>query len=345
MCMIRLLTFLILGLVTSLQARSAELIAATPEQQQAVFEELAAKTYHADKATDEEGNIIFACFNHHDRYKNENPDAPGLSDEDLQQLRYFPRLQGLTLQRQPLTDAGFQVLEAFPEMKVISFADLATHAKHKDGSLAGPTFAMLKHLDGMRQLEVLDLTHSFRMPDEPDMLNEMQGFPELKVLVVDVGIADDAEELLPFVAKSPKLERIKLHRTNLSEADFQQLFESLPNLSFVEIKPRGNEPEKRWSYQSLALIPKHPNIEVLRLIHGDALPLPWENGLQHLVDAGNLEVLMFPEPDKGEEDRGVQEQDLEQLSAARPNLQINPPRNEWPEKPNPADYDWEIGPR
>lgn len=339
------LTSLIVGLATSLCARTAERISATPEEQQAVFEELAAKTYHSEKATDDEGNIIFVCFNHHDRYKKENPDAPGLHDQDLQQLRYFPRLQGLTLQRQPLSDAGFQVLEAFPEMKVISFADLATHPKHKDGSIPTPTFAMLKHLDGMRQLEVLDLTHSFRMPDEPDMLNEMQGFTKLKVLVVDVGIADDAEELLPFVAKSPELERLKLHRTNFSEADFEQLFQSLPNLLFVEIKPRGNEPGKRWSYQSLALIPKHPNIEVLRLIHCDALPLPWENGLEYLAGAESLQVLMFPEPEKGEEERGVKDEDLQRLQVARPDLRINPPRDEWPEKPNPVDYDWEIGPR
>jgi|GEM_PF-2336102 len=331
-----------LVLASALQA--AEPLA--PADQLALFEQLAAKTYRADHAKDADGNITFVCFNQHDAFKKDNPGAPGLTDADLALLARFPGLQGLTLQRQPVTDAGLAVLASLPDLRVASLPDLKTNK----AAPVKPTSLALKHLDGARHLQVLDLTHSFDMQKDPSVLQDLQGFPDLRVLVVDVGHADDFAEFFPFVQKSPRLERLKLHRTNFTEAQFAQILATLPNLKVLEIKPSGNTPGQNWSHTSLKLIAQHPNIDILRLIQKDALPLPWAGGLEHLVAAKNLKTFSFPNAGyeiKGIEDRMVTPEDLAKLQAARPDLKINPPG-----KPadhyahtNPAPYDWEIGPR
>ncbi len=96
-----------------------QVIASSLVEQAALFESLAGKTDFAEKAVDADGNILFVCFNHHDFFKKRNPEAPGLTDEDLKKLLHFPKLEGLTLQRQPMSDTGLAVLAAFPDMKVL----------------------------------------------------------------------------------------------------------------------------------------------------------------------------------------------------------------------------------
>lgn len=168
-----------------------------------------------------------------------------------------------------------------------------------------------------------------------------RALPELKVLIVDVGLSDDFGELFPFLQKSPKLERLKLHRCTFSDEQMAQILDALPALKVLEIKPAGNTPGKRWSHRSLGLVARHPNIEILRLIHEDSLPLPWENGLEPLVAAKNLRVLMFPTKGK----HTVNPDDLARLEAARPDLQINPSVELDVLLPSIVPYDWSIGPR
>jgi len=318
----------------------------SPAEQIDLYNQLAAKTYRAELAQDADGNIIFIGLNQANIHKKDNPDAPGISDEDMALLARFPKLQGLTLPNQPLTDAGYAQLANLPNLRIASIGNIMTNK-------AAPTKATsraITYLDGARNLEVLDLTHTFGMEGDPPVLQDMQGFPELKVLIVDVGLSNDFDEFFPFVQKSPKLERLKLHRCNFSEKQMAQILDALPNLKVLEMKPSGNTPGKRWSYTSLKLVAEHPNIEVLRLIQKHALPLPWENGLEHLVAAKNLKVFVFPNHGyqiRGVEDRVVAPADLERLRAARPDLTINPPgpTADLYRHINPVSYDWDIGPR
>lgn len=323
------------------------LIPSSPGEQAQVFEELAAKTGYAAHETDAEGNIIFICLNQMGPEKPFHQGRPGLGDDDLARLLHFPKLQAITLVAQPATDAGYAVLKSFPDLRSVRLGNLCT-PKPEPAEAGAPTSATIAHLDGARKLQILDLTHTFRMDDADEVLASMQGFPELEVLIVDVGISNRPEALLDFIAKCPKIKRLKLHRTTLSEADFARLLSALPDLEYLEIKPSGNKPGERWSHQSLALLRDHRSVKVLRLIQGDALPLPWKNGLEHVVEARGLEVLRFP--NRGYEIRGreqdvVPEADLERLRQARPELIINPPKAILEERmPNPSPFHWDAGP-
>jgi hypothetical protein len=312
----------------------------TPEQQQELYNQLAEKTYFAHQETDEQGNIIYVCFNQMGPFKKNNPDAQGLTGEDLAQFVKFPKLEGFTLQGQPLRPEDYAVFQAFPDLKVAGLKNLATNAELPDDLDYAPA---LRYFKDMKNLLVLDLTHSFGLQDNEPVLNELE-FPELETLIVDVGYSDDFDELMPLIEKSPKITRLKLHRCPFSDEQMKQILDALPNLVWLEMKPRGNTPGKNWSHESLALIPQYPNIQYLRLIHGHALPLPWEDGLEHLADAKNLKLLQFPNSDDPE--KAVKEEDLKKLQEALPNLQINPDRNAevWDERPNPVDYKWDYGP-
>jgi len=348
---------------------AVETIPTPPEEQLQIFEEMAAKETFACYDTDEAGNIIFVGFNHahHGRNpfprsqerRNDKGTVPGLSDEDFQKILHFPKLRGVAAQNLKLTDAGYAVLEAFPELEVLNLSNLKT-GWPDDYTGPTPGSRTLQVVDGARGLKIWDTTHSFGFNDEPAILNEMQGFPELKVLIVDVGHANDFDELFPFIQKSPNIEFLKLHRCTFSEDQMRQILEALPNLKRLDMKPNGNTPGERWSYQSLALLKDYPNIQYVRLIHGDALPLPWENGLEHLADANGLTHIEFPLEDRG---RAVDPADIKKLMEARPDLNIlrlpddlvpagedarkrsRTLRNEMDAGVNPIDHGWAVGPQ
>ena len=308
-----------------------EPIPTPPEEQLKIFKEMAEKSQFSVYETDDAGNITFVGFaNRGGRNKGPNEkqikhddDRPGLTNEDFGKILYFPKLEAVATQFQRITNKGYAVLTAFPGMVAINLSNLENGpwAEDKQEEMRDRISPELfRYLDGMRNLRYWNTTHSFGFQDEEDVLQELQGFPELRYLNVDVGHADDFDELYPFIQKSPKLEFLKLHRTTLSEAQVKMILDALPNLKRLDIKPRGNKPGERWSYQSLALIKNYPNLESLRLIHGAALPLPWENGLEHLVEAKNLKYFEFPRNDKNAPDP----EDLKRLQEARPDLVILP---------------------
>jgi len=349
----------LVALSAPLTAADHETIPTPPEKQMEIFKEMAEKTTFSVFDTDEEGNITFVGFAQRGG-RNSAPaeqkiehkdDRPALGDEDFKKILHFPELEAVAVQHQRITDDGYAVLAAFPDLIAINLSNLKNGPwpkEEEEEKRALISSNLFKHLDGMRDLRYWNTTHSFGFNDEPDVLQELQGFPELRYLNVDVGHANDFDELFPFIQKSPNLEFLKLHRTNFSEAEVKQILDALPNLKRLDIKPRGNEPGERWSYQSLALIKDYPNLESLRLIHGDALPLPWENGLEHLVEAKNLKYLEFPM--KGGKTE-VDSEAIKKLQEARPDLIILPTleRDEFRKarqemEINPVPYDMGIGP-
>jgi len=341
------------------------LVDTPPERQLEIFHQMAAKTVLSSYDTDADGNITYVAFVHSkyakdttrpaERVVRNDPDSdlPRLDDADFRMIRHFPKLTGLTVQFQTISEEGYAVLRSFPELRVAALKNIKTGFKAAGLDQDAVTDSVFMHLDDARRLEVFDTTHTFGMSsrEEQKTLSRMQGFPELKVLIVDVGHADDFDELFPFIQKCPKIEWLKLHRCTFSDAQMQQILDALPELERLEMKPRGNTPGERWSPQSLRLVAEHPGITHLRLIHGDALPLPWEDGLAHLAADTSLEVIEWP----GSKDpaKAVSAQAISRLQEARPDLVITPTLehrerralwNRVEAELNPVDYYWRMGP-
>ena len=302
----------------------------TPEEQEQAFQQLAQKSYLALNHKDEEGNILWVCFNQMNPFKKKNPEATGLHDEDMALLRKFPHLRGITLQGQPLTNAGFQVLAEFPQLEVASLSNPATHPEHKAGTLEQPTAEYIMPLDNCRNLVVLDLTHTFRISGSA--LPRLQGFPKLKFLSVDVGAS--GPDLLEFLDKCPEIEVLRLHRTPMSDSELQGVLQRLPKLRYLMIKRAGN-PEEPITAHSLRHFQGHPSIEAIRFSHNPP-ELTWEDGLEHLVEVKTLKQLLF------KEETPVEPGAVEKLQAARPDLLISTEYS----LPKVIDaYPWWTGPR
>ncbi len=321
------------------QAAEYETIPTPPDEQIAIFKELAAKNSYSCYDTDEEGNITFLglCGSRFGRSQfpssqvvdNREIEAegklPGIGNEDFREILHFPKLRELAAQSLNVTSEGFAVLRAFPELQVLNLSNAGS-----------ADIELLRHIAGMRDLKVLDLTHSFGGDHQnAEVLGDLQGFPELRVLIIDKVLTNDFENLLPFLQRCPKIAWLKLHRCPFGDEQMRQVFDALPDLRRLDMKPRGNTPGKNWSHQSLAMLKDYPNLHYLRLIHGDALPLPWENGLEHLVDATNITAIEFPLKGKN----AVREEDIKRLMEARPDLNIL----RLPENLKPKDHDrWEM---
>ena len=314
----------------------AALIESTPEKQLEIFNELAAKTHHSEYVLDNDGNMKWVCFNHHSRYKKSNPDSPGLTDADVERMLHFYKLKGITLQRQLISDKGYQMLGAFTELEVASLADIATHPHFKKDPSGRPTGKFILGLDACRKLQVLDITHSFSVSDI--RLQDLQGFPELRCFIPDVGASD--QRCLAFMKKSPKLEYIKLHRTTITDEELADLLKHLPKLRYVMLKPNPGT-KNRISHKSLALYKDHPHIEALVLSQKGAYPLPWKDGLEHLVAAKHLKIFEYPKPYNKKEKPYMNPEDIQPLIDARPDLLINQKH----ERPIIVDYNWNVGPR
>lgn len=317
---------------------AADLLPSPPAEQQGIFAELAAKTYLAKQAVDAEGNLVWVGFNHMEIYAKENPGAPGLGDDDLASIRHFHRLRGITLQGQPLSDAGYAILADFPELEV---AGLPNPAKSPGRPKDQPQLCsrdFIRPLDACRKLKVLDLTHTFALDRIP--IDELQGFPELRFLSVDVGASD--ARLLAFLARCPRITNLRLHRTTLTNADLEKLLALLPELQSIEIKPDDRLPiDRRINHRALAALAEHPTLEVCAWSHRGALPMPWDDGLEHVLQARRWRGFSIPLEGEG----APQAEDLERLRREFPELQINPPKIKSLRRIPFPEWDWEFGPR
>ena len=328
-----LLATVLLLVVPTLALAVPQTIPTPPAQQEEIFNRLAAKTHLALSHRDEEGNYLWVCFNHMPGFAKENPDAPGLVDADAPLLLHFPYLEGITLQGQFLSDEGFSVLAAFPKLKVASLPNPVRGSKGRPDDAPKATENYALALKGARDLEVLDLTHTFGVSGS--CLDELGGFPKLRYLSLDVGFS--GPDCLPFLAACPELEVLQLHRTNVGDDHLRQVLASLPKLRFLMIKRAGKSKDPITA-RSLRHLRDHPALEVFRFSH-DPPELVWEDGLDHLVHVPNLKVFLT------KRETVIEDGALEKLQAARPDLEISK-GSSGPFTPAIVpEYPWGTGPR
>ncbi len=329
----RILAVAAIACVVAQGGDTPKLIPTSPEQQAAIYKRLAAKTYLARKATDADGNLIWICLNHMPPYRKKKPDAPGLLDADMKLLLHFPKLQGVTIQGQGLTDEGYKVLAAFPDLVVASLPNPAKPFKRPD-DVPQPSKDFILPLANCRKLQVLDITHTFGIRDSA--LPQMPGFPELRFLSVDVG--HSGPDLLKFLAKCPKIEVLRLHRTPMSDADLKTVLELCPKLRFLMIK-RGRNKKDPITARSLRHFQQHKKIEIVQFSHNPPA-LPWTDGLEHLLYVPNLKLLAT------KPETTYRQEDFDRLRQERPDLEIAIGKSSRAIMPKVVpDYDWQIGPR
>lgn len=288
-------------------------------EQQAAFEQLSATSQLVDFIRDDSGNYRFIRLEQ-SPYREPGPEYPGLQPEQMTLFRKFPKLEAVTLRGQLLPDDAYHVLGDIGSLRLVCLADVLPSSQKREwpDDIKKPGADYVRFLEKLPNLEVLDLEHSFRI--DGSIFPELPAMPKLRFLCVDT--VHSKPELLAFLAKTPNLHTVRLHRTDFSNADIAQLLELLPDLEYLYIKPG-----KGFDYRGLIHIQNHSALKALRLGPGVGA-IPWEDGLEHLVAAEQLEALQIPVQNEKRQ-AGVTEADLQRLREARPDLIINEPYREF----------------
>jgi hypothetical protein len=189
------------------------------------------------------------------------------------------------------------------------------------------------------QLEILELEQSQAIDNSA--LPLLWGYPKLRFLAVDGVSADDS--VVEFARGTPALTGLELWNTALSDDDLHALVNAAQGLEYLLISPAPGDPDNpdgpRLTAASLRHLKELPNLRFLALEGRSFLPLPFENGLEHLADIPNLENVSYPRVRAGM-DEGVPEDVTSRLQEAAPNLKISDDRLD---RPTILGYDWRLG--
>ncbi len=248
----------------------------SPQEQQAVARRLGDKVQRFEMWTDNDGNVTGLIFINHQSLTKSAGDKPGINDSDLTQLGRFPELAAVNFEAQPIGDGGLAVLKQFPRLKQVGFHYMA---KAK-GAQASPDFIAV--IDRMRQLEILEIKHNFRM----DAINvdKLEGpFPKVWRLVLDTPLT--AEQTMHMMRLCPNVTDLQLHRTPITPEQLAEIGKLLPKLEVLWLKPKGD-----LKAEHLAALEQFPKLRILSLQQFKNT-VPYEGGWALLTRLGDLQRL------------------------------------------------------
>lgn len=140
----------------------------------------------------------------------------------LELLAKLPNLRSLTVSAMELSEGHFQAIAKLTGLREL-------HARSYRGEPAA-----LRHLNGMPQLEVLDLAFGARVDD--NALTVLEDLPALKEIdlmgtpVTDAGV--------PLLSRFPALQKINLHKSRIMTGDGFKKLET-PDLRWLNVSETG----------------------------------------------------------------------------------------------------------
>lgn len=198
-------------------------------EQQSLAKSLGEKVQRFEMWTDDDGDVTGLIFINHQALTKSVGVKPGITDADLLKLAHFPELKTANIEAQPIGDAGLKVLRRFPDLKQVGFHYMG---KAK-GAHASPDFITV--IDGMRDLEIIEIKHNFRM--KAINVQKLKGpFPNVWRLVLDTPLT--AEQTMHMIRLCPNVTDLQLHRTDVTAKQLAEIGGLLPNLQVLWLKPR-----------------------------------------------------------------------------------------------------------
>ncbi len=200
------------------------------QSQQTLAKQLGSKVQRFEMWTDDDGNVTGLIFINHQALTKSAGEKPGINDAGLMQLKRFPKLTAVNFEAQPISDKGLEVLKQFPHLKQVGFHYMA---KAKG---ANATADCITVIDGMRDLEIIEIKHNFRM--KAFNVQKLRGpFPKVWRLVLDTPLT--AEQTMHMIRLCPNVTDLQLHRTRVSQVQLAEIGELLPKLEVLWLKVNG----------------------------------------------------------------------------------------------------------
>lgn len=199
-------------------------------QQRTLAKQLGDKVQRFEMWTDKAGHVTGLVFINHQALTESAGEKPGIDDSDLRALLNFPHLTAINLEAQPLGDKGLTVLKEFPKLKQIGFHYMAK----ADAASATPDCITV--IDGMRDLEIIEIKHNFRMKGfHVEALKNP--YPKVWRLVLDTPIT--AAQTMHMVRLCPNVKDLQLHRTEITAEQLAEIGHLLPKLEVMWLKVKG----------------------------------------------------------------------------------------------------------
>lgn len=328
------LLFLPLFLLSTLRAG-----APTPEEQQKTAAALSAQSISHKIVTDDAGNVIkLAISNHKGSMKDRSAEPPTPLHPDVfrELIVQLPYLEAIGLEKQHLGDEEYALLGQLKNL-----IDVRLHSMNEGERKASKDAPMFIN-ELPLPLTVLELKHNFRVSG--GCMSKLKPQPALEKLEIDNGYAtDDAVEMI--LSAKDNLRNLQLHRTTITDQNFQRIVKNLPHLEILEVRPNGPR-ENPITGRSLQALKNHPSLEALRLSQ-KWTELPYEGGLDALATIPTLKyVFIKPNDVKVSLDHPA----IQKLHKARPDILIQYSYGDFiggedgAKKPNiDAEFNWDGG--
>ena len=273
------------------------------KDQQSISKELGEKVQRFEMWTDDDGNVTGLIFINHQALTKSVGEKPGLTDADLSQLRQFPKLEAINFEAQPIGDAGLQVLREFPNLTQVGF--------HYMGKAQGAHCSsdFISVIDGMRDLEIIEIKHNFRM--NAINVEKLTGpFPKVWRLVLDTPLT--AKQTMHLIRLCPNVADLQLHRTDMTGEQLTEIGDLLPKLEVLWLKPRQG-----ISAEHLIAL---GNFQTLRIFSPQSFKRaqPFEGAWQALTSLPNLERIEIADSARKQNASAIH-----QLLQQRPQLQVD----------------------
>lgn len=311
-----LLFSVVVALTPANPASAAGPVAPDPAQR-AVAERLIAASNSGRVLYDEHGNVVRLALGRipPEEVAKGGKLARGVDDAMFADILQLPHLEGIFLEMQPLSDAGYALLGRLKKLK-----DVRIHypiGADAPASYASPTPAtdrFAQFLNELPGLHALQLKHIFTVPG--DGMAGIKPQPELVHLELDTICAGPSA--IPFLKSLPRLENLQLHRTSLSDAQLQDVARHWRTLQVLELKPDRKLPPTNYiTGRSLRALEPCRNLRFL-VLGWDWKEMPFENGLDALTRMPSVRQLSIGEI--GIKGFGSDSAAVQALHRARPEL-------------------------
>jgi len=260
---------------------------------------------------DEQGHVIKLAVSNHKgtpRGKAGNQDAPGLTADVFARILELPNLQAIAIEKQPLGDDSYALLGQLKQLTDVRLQSLAAD------SGATPNAPLFIN-DLPLPLTVLELKHHFSI--KGSCMSKLKPQPELIKLELDNGFA--GPDALPFLQHCGKVENLQLHRTSMSDEQFQQAMARVPALRILEVRPNSQPTAGFMTSASLRALKACPQLEQL-FMSQQWKSITFEGGLDALVGLKNLKIFTLDPSDLKE--FSIQDEAIQKLHTARPDILI-----------------------
>lgn len=290
-------------------------LAAGPDAaaQKAAAEAIVARAVMHKIITDEAGNVTHLAFSNHtafwDKSKGDPPE-PISAEIFRQHIVALPKLQAIAIERQKFNDADYALLGQLKELRDVRLHYLWGTKQEGQATKDAPLFINELPLP----LAVLELKHNFAI--EGGCMEMLKPQPELEKLELDTGYCTN--DAVPFIIQSPKIRNLQLHRTTMTDDQFQTMLGALPHLEMLEVRPNGPK-ENPITGRSLRGLKNNPKLVFLS-ISLQWKELPFEGGLDVFVDHPGIKFLSLrPQDLKG---FSIEDPTVQKLHQARPDILI-----------------------